>query len=118
MATGVKYTPYFIGASLVALLTFYYIFDIRSKNTSLATDVKFYKEALRVSKVKNIALVEESQKKLDQKDVRIKQLGEENMAKHTALGSVNGKLQDLKKQVMSKSSQIEQLHKQAVSRVL
>lgn len=60
-------------------------------------------------------LVKEAQRKQEEQNNRIKQLDEQNMQKHTALGSLKGKMELLKKEISSKGEEIRELQRLAVS---
>ena len=116
MASPLKLPLYFvIVAVLGSILTFSYIFNMRSKNASLARDLKFYQEATTLCKEKNKMLVKHAQKKEEQQNDRIKQLDEQNMQRHIALGSLKSKMESLKKEISSKGEEIRGLQQLAVS---
>ncbi|XP_028398991.1 E3 ubiquitin-protein ligase BRE1-like [Dendronephthya gigantea] len=108
-----RFPPYVIAAAVVFMITFYHIFNLRSKNYNLERGSTILKEALKVSKEKNKVLVKDALEKLEKKDIRIKQLEEENYLKHTKLGEKQTKLAEMRSELEGKNTDIKKLHKLA-----
>ncbi|CAB3992088.1 Hypothetical predicted protein [Paramuricea clavata] len=113
MPSGHRFPPYLIAAGVLFTITFYHVYNVRTKNSELERNVKIFKEALAVSKEKNKVLVKDALEKIEKKDARIKLLERENLSKHTKLGVTQTKLAKMKSQLELNKGEITKLHQLA-----
>ena len=108
MAVGLKLSPQFLAGVFIVVINFYCVYDLLTKN-------KMLKERLALAKQEHKSQLVLWQERLTSKLSRIKELDNQVMSSHSALGNLQSEHVKLKREMESKSNDIEKLQKVAVS---